>query len=502
MYHPGLSELQRLGDQGNLVPVWRELPADLETPVSVYLKLRGESPAFLLESVDKGEHVGRYSFVGMRPSAILTARDGRLSLQENGSTRQFNASGNPLDGARKIIARYRPVAVEGLPRFFGGMVGYLGYETARFYDPVPVAPRPGLGLPDALFLLTDTVVIFDHVKRRLLVVANAHVRRDLETAYKAAVHKIEAIVSRLNRPLDVPPTAPPDGSNGTWESNFRQADFEAAVHRAKEYIAAGDIFQAVLSQRLSRRTEADPFAIYRALRMTNPSPYMFYLKLPGDLTLIGASPEMLVRLEDGRAELRPIAGTRPRSADPAQDEALAQELLADPKERAEHVMLLDLGRNDLGRVCRYGSVHVPEQMVIERYSHVMHIVSSVAGELRPELDAFDLMAAAFPAGTVSGAPKIRAMQIIAELEQEQRGPYAGAVGYFGYSGNMDTCIAIRTIVMQGQMAHVQAGAGIVADSDPTREYHETLSKAQALLEATTVAEQADEGGTENDRRDR
>jgi anthranilate synthase component 1 len=316
------------------------------------------------------------------------------------------------------------------------------------------------------------------------------------------VDRIEAIVSRLSRPLHQLPTAPPDGSTRKWESNFRQADFEMAVHRAKEYIAAGDIFQAVLSQRLSRRTEADPFAIYRALRMTNPSPYMFYLKLPGELTLIGASPEMLVRLEDERAELRPIAGTSPRSADPARDVALAQELPADPKERAEHVMLLDLGRNDLGRVCRYGTVHVPEQMVIERYSHVMHIVSSVAGEVRPELDAFDLLAAAFPAGTVSGAPKIRAMQIIAELEQEQRGPCAGAVGYFAYSGSMDTCITIRTIVMQGHMAHVQAGAGIVADSDPTREYHETLSKAQALLEATTVAEQANEGGTEDDRRDR
>jgi anthranilate synthase component 1 len=372
-------------------------------------------------------------------------------------------------------------------------VGYLGYETARFYDRMPAAPRPGLGLPDAVFLLADTVVIFDHVKRRLLVVANAHVRGDPETAYERAIDKIEAVVSRLNRAIDQQPIVPVtgDGSGGTWESNFRQPDFEAAVQKAKEYISAGDIFQGVVSQRLSRGTEAEPFTIYRALRMMNPSPYMFYLKLPGDLYLIGSSPEMLVRLEDGRAELRPIAGTRPRSADPVRDEALAQELLADPKERAEHVMLVDLGRNDLGRVCRYGSVRVPEQMVIERYSHVMHIVSGVEGELRPELDAFDLMAAVFPAGTVSGAPKIRAMEIIAELEQERRGPYAGAVGYFGYSGNMDTCIAIRTIVMHGGVAHVQAGAGIVADSDPTREYYETLSKAQALLEAITMAEQAE-----------
>jgi anthranilate synthase component 1 len=485
--------MEILTERGNLVPVWRELPADLETPVSVYLKLRGEGPAFLLESVDKGEQVGRYSFVGVGASGVLTAQDGRLSLRELGKTRQLTTLGNPLDGAREIMARYHPIAVPGLPRFFGGLVGYLGYETARFYDRMPVAERAGLGLPEAVFLLADTVVIFDHVKRRLLVVANAHLRDDPGIAHQEAVAKIEAVVSNLRVPLDREPivSVTGNGSGGSWTSNFRQPDFEEAVHRAKSYIASGDIFQGVLSQRLSRQTEAKPFTIYRALRMMNPSPYMFYLKLPGDLHLIGASPEMLVRLEDRRAELRPIAGTRPRSADPVRDEALAQELLADPKERAEHVMLVDLGRNDLGRVCRYGSVHVPEQMVVERYSHVMHIVSAVEGELRPELDAYDLMAAAFPAGTVSGAPKIRAMEIIAELEQERRGPYAGAVGYFGYSGTMDTCIAIRTIVMKDGVAHVQAGAGIVADSDPTREYHETLSKAQALLEAITVAEQAE-----------
>jgi len=440
LYHPTLSEMEILAGQGNLVPVWRELPADLETPVSVYLKLSGgrrgsQGPAFLLESVAKGEHVGRYSFVGVQPSGILTASEGSLTLHENGRTRLLNAAGNPLEAARSILGRYRPVPADGLPRFFGGLVGYLGYETARFCDRMPTAPRPGLGLPDAVFLLADTVVIFDHVKRRLLVVANAHVLGDPETAYESAVARIEAVVSRLNRPVTHQRVTSDrsNGSDGTWESN----------------------------------------------------------SLPGDLHLIGSSPEILVRLEGGRAELRPIAGTRPRSADPVRDEALAEELLADPKERAEHVMLVDLGRNDLGRVCRYGTVHVPEQMVIERYSHVMHIVSAVEGELEPGLDAFDLTAAAFPAGTVSGAPKIRAMEIIAELEQEQRGPYAGAVGYFGYSGNADTCITIRTIVMQGEMAHVQAGAGIVADSDPTREYHETLSKAQALLEAITVAEQTD-----------
>jgi anthranilate synthase component 1 len=489
--HPSLAEMRELAERGNVVPIWRELPADLETPVSVYLRLREGGPSFLLESVEKGEHVGRYSFVGVEPAGVLTAREGRLFLRKNGSVEQLSSpGGNPLAAAREILSHYRPTTVEGLPRFCGGMVGYLAYEAARFFDRVPLAPRPGLGLPDAVFLLTDSLVIFDHVKHRLLVVVNARVWDDPALAYEAAIDKIESLVSRLHRPLDIPRATAVGVScpNRSWTSNFEQADFEGAVRSAKEYIAAGDIFQGVLSQRLSRRTAADPFTIYRALRMMNPSPYMFYLELPGDLRLIGSSPEMMVRLEGRRAEVRPIAGTRPRGANLAEDEALARELLADPKERAEHVMLVDLGRNDLGRVCRYGSVQVPERMTIERYSHVMHIVSSVDGELRPNLDAFDLLGATFPAGTVSGAPKVRAMEIIAELEGERRGPYAGAVGYFSYSGNMDTCIAIRTIVMQSDTVHVQVGAGIVADSDPTREYHETLNKAQALMEAAVIAE--------------
>lgn len=499
MYHPTLSHVKALAEEGNLVPVWRELPADLETPVSVYLKLRGEGSSFLLESVDKGEQVGRYSFVGVSMPGvgafeILTAQDGTLSVQENGFSRPLEGSGNPLDAAGRIMDRYRPVGVDRLPRFFGGLVGYLGYETARFYDKMAVAPEPGLGLPDAALMLADTVVIFDHVRRRLLVVANAHIRDSVEAAYQSAVERIEVVTSRLDGALAQHPNLLDGaaGAGGAWQSNVQQPGFEEAVRRIKSHITAGDIFQCVLSQRLSRRTDAEPFSIYRALRMMNPSPYMFFLELPGGLHLIGASPEMLVRLEGRQAELRPIAGTRPRGTDPVRDQTLAQDLISDPKERAEHVMLVDLGRNDLGRVCRYGSVHVPEQMVVERYSHVMHIVSAVQGELRPELDAFDLMAAAFPAGTVTGAPKIRAMEIIAELERERRGPYAGAVGYFGYSGTMDTCITIRTIVMQEGVAHVQAGAGIVADSDPIREYHETLSKAQALLEAVTTAEQAEE----------
>lgn len=492
MYHPSLNKVRELAEQGNIVPLWRELPADLETPVSVYLKLRSESPSFFLESVEKGEQVGRYSFLGVEPAGILTARDGQVSLWEDGSVRQLDSrESDPLVAVREILSRYHPAVVNGLPRFCGGMVGYMAYDVARFFDKVPLASRPGLGLPDAIFLLTNSLVIFDHVSHRLLVVANAHIRDDPAAAYEAATHKIKAIVSRLRRPLGVDPmpAVRESSQHSSWVSSLEQADFEAAVREAQEHIAAGDIFQVVLSQRLSRRTKADPFTVYRALRMLNPSPYMFYLELPEDLRLIGSSPEMLVRLDGHRAEVRPIAGTRPRGANPAEDEGLAQELLADPKERAEHVMLVDLGRNDLGRVCRYGSVHVPEMMTVERYSHVMHIVSGVEGELRPELDAFDLLRATFPAGTVSGAPKVRAMEIVAELEGEQRGPYAGAVGYFSYSGNMDTCIAIRTIVMQGDTVHVQAGAGIVADSDPAREYHETLNKALALMEAVTTAEQ-------------
>jgi anthranilate synthase component 1 len=492
VYRPEFSDVLELAKQGNLVPVWRELPADLETPVSVYLKLRGEGPSFLLESVEKGEQVGRYSFLGIDPGGILTASGGQVSVKENGRLQQLDLpNGDPLTAAREILSRYRPAQVEGLPHFHGGLVGYLGYEVARCFERVPLAPEAGLGLPDAILMLADSLVIFDHVKHRLLVVANAHLDGAPERAYEAATQKIEAIISQLRQPLSAAPgqAGTKNGRPASSQTNMEQGEFEAAVRKAKEYITAGDIFQAVLSQRISRRTSADPFAIYRALRMLNPSPYMFYLQLPGDLHLIGSSPEMLARLEGGKAEVRPIAGTRPRGRTLVEDESLAKELAADPKERAEHVMLVDLGRNDLGRVCTYGTVKVPEMMVIERYSHVMHIVSSVQGELQPSLDAVDLLRATFPAGTVSGAPKVRAMEIIAELEGEQRGPYAGAVGYLSYSGSLDTCITIRTIVMQGDTAHMQAGAGIVADSDPTREYHETLNKAQALMEAVTLAEQ-------------
>jgi len=482
--------MRGLARNANLVPVWRELPADLETPVSVYLKLHGRGASFLLESVEKGEQLGRYSFIGVSPAATLTVRDGNAVLRSEAGDRQVASGGDPLKAAASVLSAYRPALVDGLPRFLGGLVGYVGYESVRFFERVPLATEAGIDLPDAVFLLADALVIFDHVMHRLLVVANAHINGSAGQAYHLAVAKIDDIVAGLRRPLDVSPAPIPEQAvtKRSWQSNFRQGEFEAAVRRAKQYITAGDIFQVVLSQRLSCHTPADPFSIYRALRMLNPSPYMFYLELPDGLRLIGSSPEMLTRLDGRDAHVRPIAGTRPRGGTPDQDEALAQELLADPKERAEHVMLVDLGRNDLGRVCRYGSVNVPEMMAVERYSHVMHIVSSVRGELQPGLDAYDLLRATFPAGTVSGAPKVRAMEIIAELEGERRGPYAGAVGYFSYSGNLDTCIAIRTIVMQGNLACVQAGAGIVADSDPTREYHETLHKAQALADAVSIAE--------------
>ena len=491
MIRPIIDEVRTLAKEGNLIPIWMEIPADLETPASVYLKLRGEGPSFLLESVERGEQVGRYSFLGIDPIAVLTAADGHVLLHENGESEDLTPMGpDPLSAMEWLLARYQPVADPLLPEFYGGLVGYLGYEAVRFFERVPLPADPGLGLPDAVFLLSDTVAIFDHVKRQLIVVANAHLEGDVDAAYEAAVRKIKQIETALQRPLpgiEPPPTHGAEAENG-WTSNVRRTDFEEAVRAAKAYITAGDIFQGVLSQRLSRRTNVEPFAVYRALRMLNPSPYMFYLDLPDGLRIIGSSPETMVRLQGRRAELRPIAGTRRRGADRSEDQALAEELLGDPKERAEHVMLVDLGRNDLGRVCRYGTVHVPELMSIEQYSHVMHIVSSVQGELKPEMNAFDLLRATFPAGTVSGAPKVRAMEIIAELERQRRGPYAGAIGYFAYSGAMDTCITIRTLTMHGGSIHVQAGAGIVADSDPAREYVETLNKAKALAEAVRRAE--------------
>ncbi len=488
MYMPTLAEVRERKGEGNIVPLVRVLPADLETPVSVYLKLRNSGPSFLLESVEKGEQLGRYSFIGVRPSLTLIARGDTVTFHSNEGAELDRVVGkSPFQVLREVLQRWRPMPVEGLPRFTGGLVGYFGYDLVRFIERLPNTARDDLQLPDGVWMLADTLVIFDHVKHQLLVLANAHLDGDPVAAYAAAVARIEHIVNQLEQPLTytVPPvTEAPE----PWTSNFTQEAFEDAVRRAKEYIAAGDIFQVVLSQRLSRVTRADPFTIYRALRMTNPSPYMFYLELPDNVRLIGASPEMHVRFVDGEAQLHPIAGTRRRGHTAEEDARLAEELLADPKERAEHIMLVDLGRNDLGRVCEYGSIHVPTLMAVERYSHVMHLVSDVVGRVRPGVDAFDVLQATFPAGTVSGAPKVRAMEIIEELEGTRRGPYAGAVGYVGFDGNMDTCITIRTIVMRDHRCYVQAGAGIVADSQPTAEYHETLNKAKALTVAVELAE--------------
>lgn len=489
MITPSFDLFCRKAKEGNLIPVYREILADTETPVSAFLKIATSDYAYLLESVEGGEKWGRYSFLGVDPATLIRANGDRVEVIRDGKATQIAADGNPLLVLEKLLSEYKPVEVEGLPRFFGGAVGYIGYDMVRFFEPVEfkAAGRPN---PDLFFLLTDTLLIFDNVKHRIKVVSNALIQDgNLKETYQKAVEKIDALIARLRRPLKQE-RASSTGRNrpAAPTSNFTREEFKKAVFAAKEYIKAGDIFQVQISQRFSTPISSDPFTVYRALRSINPSPYMFFLKF-GALQLVGTSPEVLVRLEGRQAETRPIAGTRPRGRSPQEDQAMEKELLADPKERAEHVMLIDLGRNDLGRVCDHGTVKVDEMMVIERYSHVMHIVSNVVGELADGKDAFDLLQACFPAGTVTGAPKIRAMEIIDALEPEGRGLYAGAVGYFSFQGNMDTCITIRTIIINGDQATVQAAAGIVADSDPDREYEETVNKAKAMLTAIEMAEQ-------------
>jgi len=473
MYYPTLEEVRQLKKYGNLVPVCRDIQADLETPVSAYLKIARGNYSFLLESVEGGERLARYSFIGTEPSLVLRTEN------EN--------SVDPLNRVEKEFARLRPVSIADLPRFHGGMVGYLSYEVARYFERLPCPDQDPQGLPESVLMLADTLLVFDHVTHKIKVVSHVHLDGDVDTAYREATCKIDDLVNRLEQPMNSKTleNAPPDKSEVS--SNFSLAEFEAIVSQAKEYIYAGDIIQAVLSQRLARPTYASPFAIYRALRSVNPSPYMYYLHL-GDFYIVGASPELLVRVEDGIVSNHPIAGTRPRGRDITEDLALEEELKSDEKERAEHIMLVDLGRNDIGRISEPGTVEVTQLMDIERYSHVMHLVSHVQGRLRAGLSQFDALRSCFPAGTVSGAPKIRAMEIIAELEREKRGPYAGAVGYFDFSGNLDTAITIRTIVIKNNIAYIQAGAGIVADSIPEREYQESLAKAQALLSAIDQAE--------------
>jgi anthranilate synthase component 1 len=467
--------------------ILREIPADLETPVSLYLKLRGQGPSFLLESVEGGERIARYSFIGVAPRARYCLQNGVVQVTQGAAQREVKlAPGeDPTRFMQAEMTRFPAGSLPNAPRFTGGLVGYLGFESVRYFEPTLMHKTHPPQIPDGIYLLADTIVAFDHARNSIFLIANV-----LDGDLQAAGHKLDEIAARLRQPL--PPAVAPGMDPSETRSNMDQAQFESMVCTAKEQIAAGDIFQVVLSQRFTRRTTVEPFDVYRAVRRLNPSPYMFFFDFgmvnDEPLYLVGSSPEMFVRLEGRTASLRPIAGTRPRGADAAADTRLAEELLADPKERAEHVMLVDLGRNDLGRVCEYGSVKVSEFFAVERYSHVMHIVSHVEGVLRPELTAFDLVRASFPAGTVSGAPKVRALEIIAELEPDARNAYAGMVGYFGFDGAMDTCLAIRTMVGRGATVSVQAGAGIVADSDPAAEYQETVNKAQAMLRAIDMAE--------------
>jgi len=482
-------DFQRLAEQANVVPVYRQLLADTLTPVSAFQKLNVADHGFLLESVTGGERVGRFSFLAGQPNAILRVRRNTVEILRHGHVKHYE-SADPLREVQEFLAHTHPARVPGLDAFSGGLVGYLAYDVVRYIENLPNAPPDDRGLPDIYLLACETLVVFDHAFKTLKVVHNARLGgRSAREAYDEAVAQVDALVERLRTPVtqlsdDIRPAG---DITLPFRSNFEKADFEQAVERCLEYIRAGDVIQVVPSQRLAIETQADPFNVYRALRVINPSPYMFYLRL-GDITLVGASPEVMVKLEGDKITVRPIAGTRPRGATPEEDAALAAELLADPKERAEHVMLLDLGRNDVGRVARYGTVTVDEQMVVERYSHVMHLTSNVTGTLRPGRNAFDVLRACLPAGTVSGAPKIRAMEIIDELEPTRRGPYAGAVGTIDFHGNLNTCITLRTIVFHGGKAYVQAGGGIVADSVPDREYAETINKAKALLRAIEVAE--------------
>ncbi len=492
MYTPSLSEIRSLAAQGsnNLAPIFRDVPADLETPVSAFLKVARGKYSFLLESVEGGERLARYSFIGTEPYRVF--RSGPYADPSQGS--------DPLREVEAELARYQlshprdTEARSALPRFTGGAVGFLAYDVVRHFEPrVKVPPADTLGLPEALFMFTDAMLVFDHLKHVIKVVAHCRLDGDIETAYRQACWRIDELARRLNKTLPATPYPlnPPSHVQEPVRSNVGRDRYIEMVERCREYIIAGDVIQVVPSQRLSRSTTAHPFSVYRALRTVNPSPYMYYLQM-GDSYIVGASPEMLVRVEDGAVETHPIAGTRPRGRDLDEDLALEQELRNDEKERAEHVMLVDLGRNDIGRVSEPGTVRVGDFMVVERYSHVMHLVSRITGKLRAGLSAYDALRACFPAGTVSGAPKIRAMEIISELEPDRRGPYAGAVGYFDFSGNMDTCITIRTIVMKDGTAHIQAGGGVVFDSVPEMEYQESLNKARALLAAIDEAEAMEE----------
>ena len=480
---PSFPVFEQLASKGNLIPVYREFLADTETPVSAYLKIRDHSFSFLLESAEFGKRWGRYSFIGYNPSLVVLVRDQEMEIRNGGRKTRINHVANPFAILRDLTEEFRPAGDrEDLP-FPGGLVGFCNYDLVRKWEPVDGSHAGDPDGPEMVFMAPGELIIFDHLTHQVNVVVLVHLEdgENLKGVYREAVRKIDRAIARLKAPLESRPEGEPLHVS-PLVSNTGRREFEEAVQKARDYIIAGDVIQVVLSQRFSGDVSGDPFILYRTLRSINPSPYMFYLSF-GEATLIGASPEVLVRLTGSKIDLRPIAGTRPRGATQWQDDALERELLADPKERAEHIMLVDLGRNDVGRVAVPGSVEVSGFMEVERYSHVMHIVSHVEGELKPGLDGFDLFMSAFPAGTVTGAPKVRAMQIINELEPHPRGPYAGGVGYFGFNGNMDFCITIRTITISGGKLSIQVGAGIVYDSSPEKEYEETLKKATGMFKA-------------------
>lgn len=471
-----------------MVPVFRDILADTDTPVSAFMKINTGSDAFLLESVEGGEKWGRYSFLGASAKKVIRSKGRSIEVIEGGRVTQ--SQGDPIEAIKELMASVKAATLEGAPRLFGGAIGYMGYDIVRHVERLPDSSPSLLGLHDIYLIFTDSFLVFDNVEHRIKVVQNVYIENgtDLEAAYRGAVENIDAIVEKLRGALPQRKEAKAQSGPLAITSNFRREDFLRAVEKVKEYIVNGDIFQCVLSQRFSTPLSADPFDIYRALRVINPSPYMFYLKL-GEATLVGSSPEILVRVEGENVNVKPIAGTRKRGRDEDEDASLEKDLLADPKELSEHIMLVDLGRNDVGRVARAGTVEVDELMTVERYSHVMHIVSNVKGLMKKEMKAFDALKACFPAGTLTGAPKVRAMEIIEELEPCKREVYGGSVGYFDFSGNMDMCIAIRTMVIKDSMLHMQAGAGIVADSVPEKEFEETENKARGMLKAVEMAKE-------------
>ena len=489
MFKPSLEEFKKLAKSGNLIPVYKEILADLDTPVSAYMKIGDGDYSFLLESVEGGEKWARYCFLGCDPAVVVSSKGRNITIDINGKRQQSKIdSGTPLSAIKEILARYNPVDVPGLPRFSGGAVGFISYDMVRFFEDLPEDTADDLNVPDSQFIITDTMLVFDNISQTIKMVSNAFIESDdLDEVYEQTIKKIGLLEEKLKTPLKISTQANEEVVQPKFESNFEKEKFKGAVNKVKQYILEGDAIQVVLSQRLSFDIKKKAFDIYRALRTVNPSPYMYFLKF-GDIEVVGSSPEILVRLEDEKVEVRPIAGTRKRGKNEEEDVVLEKDLLQDEKELAEHIMLVDLGRNDLGRVAKISSVEVNESFTVERYSHVMHIVSNVRGILKEGLDCFDVLEATFPAGTVSGAPKIRAMEIIEEMEPNRRGLYAGAVGYIGFSGNMDTAIAIRTLVVKEQTAYLGVGAGIVADSVPESEFEETMNKGRALLKAVELAE--------------